>query len=87
MKLAQVHVDGSKNRGFYPKMDGENNGSKPYEQMDGLGGGEKHPYFWFNTHVSSNFFPVLFSLFTDPTGCSYSPDDHRDVLVVLGCFR
>ncbi len=27
----------SKNRGFSPKMDGENNG-KPYEQMDDLGG-------------------------------------------------
>ena len=27
----------SQNRG-YPKMDGENNGSKPYEQMDDLGG-------------------------------------------------
>ena len=27
-----------------PKMDGENNGSKPYEQMDDLGG--KNPYFW-----------------------------------------
>ncbi len=26
----------SKNRG-YPKMDGENNASKPYEQMDDLG--------------------------------------------------
>ncbi len=24
--------------GFTPKMDGENNGSKPYEQMDDLGG-------------------------------------------------
>ncbi len=28
----------SKNRSFSPKMDGENNGSKPYEQMDDLGG-------------------------------------------------
>ena len=29
-----------KNRGIVkpPKMDGENNGSKPYEQMDDLGG-------------------------------------------------
>ncbi len=27
----------SKNRGFPPKMDGENSG-KPYEQMDDLGG-------------------------------------------------
>ena len=34
-----------KNRGFlHPKMDGENNGSKPYEQMDDLGGFWKHPY-------------------------------------------
>ena len=23
---------------WYPKMDGENNASKPYEQMDDLGG-------------------------------------------------
>ncbi len=29
-----------------PKMDGENNGSKPYEQMGWFGG--KNPYFWFN---------------------------------------
>ena len=28
----------SKNRGKTPKMDGEHNGSKPYEQMDDLGG-------------------------------------------------
>ena len=27
----------SKNRGKTTKMDGENNGSKPYEQMDDLG--------------------------------------------------
>ena len=31
-------------------MDGENNGFKPYEQMDDLGG-KNHPYFWFNTHM------------------------------------
>ena len=37
-----------KNRGITPKMDGENNGSKSYEEMDDLGG--KNPYFWFNTH-------------------------------------
>ena len=30
-------MDGSKNRGVSPKMDGENHG-KPYEQMDDLGG-------------------------------------------------
>ena len=30
-------------------MDGENNGSKPYEQMDDLGFFSH--YFWFNTHV------------------------------------
>ncbi len=34
---------------FTPKMDGENNGSKPSEQMDDLEG--KTPYFWFNTHI------------------------------------
>ena len=33
-------------------MDGENNASKPYEQMDDFGGkNQHHPYFWFNTHV------------------------------------
>ena len=30
-------MDVSKNRGKTPKMDGENNGSKPYEQIDDLG--------------------------------------------------
>ena len=24
---------------------------KPYEQMDYLGGGFTHPYFWFNTRI------------------------------------
>ena len=40
------YMDLSKNRGlFFPKkMDGENNGSKPYEQMDDLGG-KKNPMF------------------------------------------
>ena len=33
-----------KNKGKTPKMDGENKGSKPYEQMDDLGG--KTPYSW-----------------------------------------
>ena len=33
-----------------PKMDGENNGSKPYEQMDDLGG-FTNPYFWVDTHI------------------------------------
>ena len=28
-----------------PKMDGENNGSTPYEQMDDLGGGFPTPIF------------------------------------------
>ena len=31
-------------------MDGENNGKKPYEQMDDLGG-VLHPFFGFNTHL------------------------------------
>ena len=31
------HLGVSKKYG-YPKMDGENDGSKPYEQMDDLGG-------------------------------------------------
>ena len=30
-------------------MDGENNGSKPYEQMDDLG--VKTHYFWVDTHI------------------------------------
>ena len=34
-------------------MDGENNGSKPYEQMDDLGWKKKN-YFWFNTHMVLN---------------------------------
>ena len=33
-----------------PKMDGENNGSKPYEQMDDLGGKTHH--FWRATHIT-----------------------------------
>ncbi len=33
---------------FPPKMDGENNGSKPYEQMDDLGG---FPPIFGNTHI------------------------------------
>ena len=37
-----------KNRGVYPKMDGENNG-KPYEQMDDLGG--FNPTTFGNTHL------------------------------------
>ena len=31
--------------GVGPKMDGENHGSKPYEQMDDLGGVFNHPLF------------------------------------------
>ena len=38
----------SKNRGKNPKMDGENNGSKPYEQMDDLGG---FPIIFGNTQI------------------------------------
>ncbi len=33
-------------------MDGENFMENPYEQMDDLGGGFYHPYFWFNTHLN-----------------------------------
>ncbi len=33
-------------------MDGENHGSKPYEQMDDLGGNFPPPIFWFNTHMA-----------------------------------
>ena len=43
----------SKNSVFSPKkMDGENNGSKPYEQMDDLGlKNLKTPIFGFNIHI------------------------------------
>ena len=34
-----------------PKMDGENNGSKPYEQMDDLG---FSPIIFGNIHMSTN---------------------------------
>ena len=42
-----------------PKMDGENNGSKPYFSMDDLG---ENPYFWFNTQmfVGAIFGPHMF---------------------------
>ncbi len=57
----------SKNRCvFYPQNGWlVYNGSRPYEQMDVLGG---NPYFWFNTHmgmskqlflVESSWFPQL----------------------------
>ena len=36
-----------------PKMDGENHGSKPYEQMEWFGGFGAHPYFWVDTHIGS----------------------------------
>ncbi len=35
-------------------MDGENNGSKPYEQMDNLVGLLLPPIFGFNTHILSH---------------------------------
>ena len=33
-----------------PKMDGENHGGKPYEQMDDLGW--KTPYFWKHPYIN-----------------------------------
>ena len=36
-------------------MDGENNGSKPYEQMDDLRG-KKPPIFWVDTHMKFAWF-------------------------------
>ena len=33
-----MYIGVFKNRGKTPKMNGENNGSKPYEQMDDFGG-------------------------------------------------
>ena len=47
--ITVTNVGVSKNGGNYPKMDGENNGSKPYFLMDDLGGTvplflEGHPF-------------------------------------------
>ena len=39
----------SKNRGIYPKMDGENNG-KPLSKWDDFGGSFTH-YFYGNIHI------------------------------------
>ena len=41
-------------------MDGENNGSKPYEQMDDLGGGGFRIIFWKHPYISSNFIGFIF---------------------------
>ena len=49
-------LDVSKNRGG-PKMDGENHGSKPYEQIDDLGG---FPPIFGNTQLSPFFLVDLF---------------------------
>ena len=38
---------------WYPKLDGENNGSKPYEQMDDLGG---FPPLFLVQHPNEVFF-------------------------------
>ena len=47
-----------KNRGaFPPKMDGENHGSKPYEQMDDLGG--KNHDFWYQKRADFDRPPML----------------------------
>ncbi len=42
------------------KKDGENNGSKPYEQMDDLGG--KKSYFWVNTQMVDRYGDFFFRL-------------------------
>ena len=49
-------LDVSKNRGG-PKMDGENHGSKPYEQIDDLGG---FPPIFGNTQLSPFFWLICF---------------------------
>ena len=47
--------------GFPPKMDGENNGSKPYEQMDDLGGwGGVFPPIFGSTPHTASFCPYFF---------------------------
>ena len=58
------HMDVSKNRGKKTKMDGENNGSRPYEQMDDLG---VFPYFWFNTHIYLSHPFTYFQLIQPPS--------------------
>ncbi len=61
-------------------MDGENNGSKPYEQMDDLGG-FFHPYFWFNTHWEKEILWWLLVAVKDETW-NWS---RRPNLEFLGC--
>ena len=46
-RYSKWYMGVSKNSGFSPKMDGENNG-KPYVQMDDLGG---KPTIFGNTHI------------------------------------
>ncbi len=58
-----------------PKMDGENNGSKPYEQMDDLGGKKHH--FWFNTHVNSDLASWPFDLHRNLPACYLCWSPHR----------
>ena len=52
--LFAIWVLNQKIGGKKTKMDGENNGSKPYEQNGMIWGGF-HPYFWFNTHMFRRF--------------------------------
>ncbi len=47
----------SKKRGKKPKMDGENNGSKPLFFNGWFG--EFYPYFWFNTHIVCFFLAAV----------------------------
>ncbi len=77
-------------------MDGENDGSKPYEQMDDLGGFP--PYFWFNTQNPGWFVKTHPSFLMDPTSPAIVTSHPRFILLngkvklrcesvhIFGCF-
>ena len=71
----------SKNNAI-PKMDGENNGSKPYEQMDDLGG---FPPIFGNIQINYSWIGKYISPM-DPSWGN-KPDQNsirkQDILVVL----
>ena len=56
-KVSQIYMGVSENRGFSPKMDGENNGSKPYEQ-NGMIWGYHFPIIFGSTPIWVNIFNI-----------------------------
>ena len=82
----------SKNRGVSPKMDGENNGSKPYK--NGMIWGLKTPIFWFNTQIMVHSFIfkgwgsfpslVRYPPIQVPSGAPKFPSKARAVTICLG---